>query len=533
MTTLTGTWALVRLSIRRDRVRLIVWIAGFVVVTAVSAASLRDLYPTQAAIDAYVHLFGGNPALVAFGGPGYGFDRPNIGVVLVNETQLWGAIAIALMNVFLVNRSTRAEEDAERTDLIRSLPVGRHAPAVAATLVVTAANLLVGTLCATAFVSLGYATVGSIALAGSFVAVGMVFTGLTVVTAEVAGSGRATIGIGSVGVIVAFVLRAVGDIGDNALRWLSPIGWAQGVRPFAGEHWWTLALCAVVAIVLVATSFQLSDRRDLGAGLIHTRPGHRVGSRSLSTSLGLAWRLQRGATLGWLIAMFLTGAVFGSIATDVDTMISQNPQLADVFAQLHSGSVTDSFFATTMMMLGLLASGYSISAMLVPRAEEHAGRAENLLAAPLSRRRWLTGHLLVAVFGSIAVVAAGGLGVAVAYAIAADDAGEIPRLVGASLVTVPAVLVLLGGAAALYGLAPRAALVAWAPLVAAALVGFLGELLRIPEWARRLSPFERLPRAPAEALSLLPIGIVTTLAVVLVVAGFVGLVHRDISTTSS
>ena len=40
--------------------------------------------------------------------------RGEIGVILVNETQLWGMVVVALMSIFMVNRQTRAEEERER-----------------------------------------------------------------------------------------------------------------------------------------------------------------------------------------------------------------------------------------------------------------------------------------------------------------------------------------------------------------------------------------------------------------------------------
>ena len=140
-TTLTGVGRLIRFVLRRDRIRLSVWLVGLGAFIVISAASLPPVYPDQAAIDTYVRLFGDNPALIAFAGPGYGFDDPNIGVILVNETQLWGCIGVALMSIFLLNRHTRAEEDDERTDLLRSNVVGRHAPSAAAVAVVSACLL--------------------------------------------------------------------------------------------------------------------------------------------------------------------------------------------------------------------------------------------------------------------------------------------------------------------------------------------------------------------------------------------------------
>ncbi|MPY96132.1 MAG: hypothetical protein GEV08_24635 [Acidimicrobiia bacterium] len=248
MTTLTGLGRLVTLTLRRDRLRLPLWVAAVTGLVLVSAASLLSVYPDQAAVEDYVALVGDNPALVAFSGPGYGFDEPNIGVVLVNETQVFGCLGIALMSIFLVNRHTRAEEESERAELLRANVVGRHALPAAAVVVIGAANVVIGLLSTAGFAALGYPKAGSFALAGSFVVTGLVFAGVTAVAAQVMSSSRATLGLASAALAVAFTLRAIGDIGDNALRWASPIGWAQGARAFAGEQWWALGLCVFAAL---------------------------------------------------------------------------------------------------------------------------------------------------------------------------------------------------------------------------------------------------------------------------------------------
>ena len=56
---------------------------------------------------------------------------------------------------------------------------------------------------------------------------------------------------------LAFLLQGVGNMlgtaDMEALRvesawptWLSPIGWAQQMRPFGGNHWWPLLLFALL-----------------------------------------------------------------------------------------------------------------------------------------------------------------------------------------------------------------------------------------------------------------------------------------------
>lgn len=82
--------------------------------------------------------------------------------------------------------------------------------------------------------------------------IGLVFTAVTAVAAQVASGSRAALGLASGVLGTAFVLRALGDIAESWLRWLSPIGWAQGVRAYADERWWTLGLSLLFAAALVA-----------------------------------------------------------------------------------------------------------------------------------------------------------------------------------------------------------------------------------------------------------------------------------------
>lgn len=529
--TLTGLGHLARLVLRRDRVRLLVWVVAVVGVVLVSAASLRPLYDDPASQQQYVALAGGNPALKAFGGPGSGFDDPNLGVILVNEVQLWAGATIALMAVFLLTRHTRAEEDSDRADVVRSGAVGRHAPLAAASLVVSSVIVVLSVACGVGFVALGYATTGSVALAASLAAIGLVFVGVAAVAAQVASSARAAIGASCAALGAMFVLRAIGDAGRGWPRWLSPLGWAQSGRPFAGERWWPLVLCVVLALALIVLAQWLASHRDLGSGLIADRGGPARASSWLTRPVGLVLRLQRGALTGWVVGLLVFGGLYGSIGDEVGDFIDDNPVYADLVAQAQGASVTDAFFATALAMLALFSSGFAISATLRLLTEERAGRADVLLASPLSRTRWAASHLVVAIIGSTVIVVAGGVGTGVAYALVADDPDQVARIVGGALVTVPGVLVFVGLAMVLIGFWPRAALGAWGALAVVAVIAFFGELLRLPHWVRDLSPFTHLPALPAQDMAWLPVLAVSTVAGALLAAGLWGLGRRDIASS--
>lgn len=528
MPSLDGTVAVIRLILRRDRVRLTTWMLALTGVVLGSAAALVPLYPDQPSIERYVTLFGDNPAVVAFAGPGHGFDDPNIGVILVNEVQLLACIGIALMAVFLVNRHTRAEEDAGRTELLRSNVVGRHASIAAILGVVAAAVVVLAVLCAVGFVVLGFGATGSIALAASFAGCGLAFAGLTASLAQLAGSGRTTLGLAIASLGVAFATRAIGDITQSWLRWFSPIGWAQAVRAYADERWWPVGLCLGAAILSVVAAFWLATRRDLGAGLLQPRLGPARAGRWARRPVGIVARMQRATIAAWMVGLTSIGAVYGSIGRDVEQIAEDNEAFADLIASIDGAAPTDAFLTTATAIQALLAAGFAISAVLRIRTEEVRGRAEPILAGPVSRSRWAWSHLVVAATGTVLVIAAGGVGLGTGYAAVSGDLKQIPRLTGAALAAVPAVLVLVGVALALFGLSPRLAPAAWALLGVVIAVELLGELLGLPTWTRTISPLDHAPALPVERLHLLPLAGLTMTAVLAASVGIVRFRSRDI-----
>lgn len=523
---LRGTGRLVRLGLRLDRVRLPIWIAGIAALVLVSAASVMGLYPDPADIAGYVALIDDNPTMVVVNGPGLGFDDPNIGVVMVNETLIWGVITVALMALFLLVRHTRTEEETERAELVRSRVVGRHAPLAAALLLVGGSVLAAGTVCLVGLLAIGFAPGGSIAFCAAVVAVGWVFAALTAVAAQVVTTARAALGLGAAAIGLSYGLRAAGDLGDNLLGWLSPLGWAHRVRPFAGERWWVLGLAVVVAAALLALAVAIEGRRDLGGGLVQQRPGRATARR---TGIGvLALRLQRGSVIGWSVGLFLLGVVYGAVGRDIERIFEDNPDMEEFMEQMQGASITDSYLAYTLLLGAILTAAFAVASTLRIRGEESAGRAESLLAGAVSRTRWAGSHLAMALGGAAVVLVASGLGTGIGLAVAIDDPEQVPRLVAASLAHWPAVTVLVGAAMLLVGALPRLTALVWALVAWIVVVGLFADLLSLPEWTRRLSPLEHSPRPPADALTNPAQAVLLALAVALVAAGLGALRRRDV-----
>ena len=427
-------------------------IVGLIVVTA---ASITGLYQTPAELETYGRLVRGNSALIVQSGPGYGLDNPTTGAVMMNEVAIWTIIGVSLMSVFMTIRHTRTEEESERAELIRAAPVGRHAPLGAALIGVAIADAMVATGSALALVAYGLPLAGSIAFGLTILGAGMVFAGVAAVAAQVASGSRAALALGGVVFGLSFVLRAIGDVGNGLLSWASPIGWAQAIRAYADERWWVLALPVLATAGLVVAAVALANRRDFGAGLVPQRLGPAAAGSRLASPFGLAVRLQRASVIGWAIGVGLIAFFYGIVADQAESMIQENPDLADFFAQLAGASITDAFLSTSVLILALMATGFTVSSVLRLRSEELAGRTDALLATAVTRRRLALGHLTVAVIGTVGIMLITGASLGLGFAIVSGDASQIGRLVAAAMVMVPAMLVIAGATLALYALAPR------------------------------------------------------------------------------
>ncbi|MDQ3793874.1 MAG: ABC transporter permease, partial [Actinomycetota bacterium] len=426
-------------------------------------------------------------------------------------------------------------EEAGRRELLGATVVGRQAPLFAALIVVFGANLTLGALAAVGLVAYGLPAAGSVAFGLSWAVFGWVFAAVAAVAAQATEGARAARGISITVLGLCFLLRVVGDVGkkdgSSWISWLSPFGWGQRLRPFADERWWVFALFLELIVVLTFAALALSARRDLGSGLLLPRLGPAIASPWLRSPLALAWRLQRGSMFAWTFGFGVVGAILGSIAQGGVEVIQDNPQLRVVAERLGGSSgLADAYFAAVMALLGLVASGYAVGVVLRLRSEEATGRAEPVLAAPVSRLRWVGSHLTFAVLGPGVVLGAAGLAAGIAYGLSVDEVGrELPRVLGAAVAQLPAVWILAGIVAALFGVLPRlAAPVGWGTLAACALLEEFGRPLRLSECILDLSPFAHLPMLPGGDASAAPLVWLVLMAAALAVAGLLAFRRRDV-----
>lgn len=539
--TFAGTGRLLRLALRRDRIVLPVWIVAIAGLAWAVIASYQVTVTTEADRISTAMFSASNPMTRVFDGPASGTDLGAMALV-----EGWKVLAIlgALMSAQAVVRHTRAEEETGRAELLGSAVVGRHARLTAALLLAFGANVVLGVAAAVAIAApSGFGWSGALAEGMAAAGIGWVFAGIAAIGAQVFSTARGANAVAAGALGAAFLLRAVGDLtgevtdggvalASNWPSWLSPYGWGQQVRPYYQDNWWIAGLFVAAAAALVAVAFALTNRRDVGSGMVPVRPGPAHAPRGLLSPFGLAWRLQRGTLLVWLVGLGIFGGVFGSLGDEVADFMLDNEAMRELLEALAPGAdVVEIYYTFVMAIIGVAAGGYVVQALLRMRAEEVSGRVEPLLATATGRHRWLAGHVLIAGCGTALVLLVAGLASGLSYGAASSRwADGIADVTAAAAVQIPAALALGGFVLAVFGLLPRwAGPITWFALAVALVMGQLGALFELPQWLLNVSPFTHVPPVPAEAFAPTPMVWLSLVALGLGALGFAAFRRRDLA----
>src|SRR4029079_14190297 len=111
---------------------------------------------------------------------------------------------------------------------------------------------------------------------------------------QLASSRRQANALGAAVLGVVWILRLVADSDTSrgALRWATPLGWIEELRPLTDPRPWVLVPVLALAGSCVVLTLVLAGRRDTVAGVVAGRRPIRDRTRLLTGPLGLAVRLE-------------------------------------------------------------------------------------------------------------------------------------------------------------------------------------------------------------------------------------------------
>jgi ABC-2 type transport system permease protein len=526
---MSASSAVARRAFADGRTRTAAFALLFAFAAAAQVVGYRSTYPTHADRVAFARTFGGNGAIRLFYGVPHdlltvgGYAGWRVGGFMSLFAAVWGILAAV--------RAFRTEEDSGRLELILAAPVAPRRVVMAS---LAAIAIGAGALWLATFIALAASRLplgGSAYLALTVTSPIPVFVGVGALASQVAPNRRLALGLSLAAMAIAFAVRVIADTvsGLGWLRWTTPLGWVEELRPFAHPHPWVMVLPVCSGLVLLLPVAAIAARRDVGAGMIHLSDTGEPRFALLSSPILQALRSELGALAAWAAGIGALALTMGIISHSFSSGLSAS--LRQRLEQVGGGSlVTPSgvlgfYFLFFALVIALFASAQVVAA----GREEAEQRLETLLALPSGRRAWLVGRIVLAMAGALGLALTAA---ALAWAGAASQHANVAlvRMLEAGVNCLPAVFLFLGLAALGFAALPRAtSLIAYGVVVAAFLWELIGAVLGAPHWTLGLSPFHHIALVPVQPFRAAAACAMLAIAVTAAVVALILFERRDLS----
>ncbi len=486
-------------ALRDARVRTIAFGYLFALYAYIQPVGYRHAYPTISDRLGFARSFADNKAIRLF----YGEPHDLLTVSGYAAWRVGGTLAIvaAVFGLLAAVRALRTEEDAGRMELVLAGVLGRRTAYLSAMAAIAAGILILWLAELAGFVAGGLPVGGSAYLALATASVVPVCVGIGAVASQLAPTRRIALELGGAVVGLLFLLRVIADTSSGAgwLRWATPLGWAEELRPFSGAHPLVLVLPVAASVLLLAAAARIAAGRDVGTGVVPTRDTAEPNLRLLSSPTAQALRSERASLFVWLISIGAFALILGMISSSISSAgISKSVQ--QEIAKLGSGSIVTptGYLAFVFIFFILVVSLFVCAQISGARREEAEERLETLLAQPVGRGAWLGGRLLLATGASVTISVAAGL---LTWVGAASQGLHISlaQTLEAGANCLPTALLFLGIAALAYAIVPRASAgIAYGLVTVAFLWQLVGSLLGVPKWLVEVTPFEHVGLVPVQ-----------------------------------
>ena len=514
----------------------VVWGCVFGLYVSSSALGYAATYKTVAQRAALAKTFGSNPGMNAIIGPAHQIQT----VAGFTAWRSLGVLSIvgAVWGLLTATRLLRGEEESGRWELLLAGHTTRRRAAAQALLGLAGGLFTLWVIPAIVSVMVGRSSkvdidaTAALYLALALVSSAAVFLAIGALASQLAPTRRQAAAYAATLLGVSYALRMAADSGTGLswLRWATPLGWVEELRPLASPR--PLFLLPIVSLVIAlgAIAVHLAGTRDLGASTIPDRATATPHTRLLSGATGLAVRLTRGVAIGWGVSIALLSLMMGLIAESVGKVLSTATGEQQTFSRLgFRGSGAEEYLGITFLVVALLVGFIAAGQLSAARSEEAEGRLDHLLIQPLSRARWLYGRLAITLGCLLAAGVIAGVSTWVGSARQNSGIG-FATLLNAGANVVPASVLLLGLGTLTLGVRPRAtSAVTYGLLAWSFLVELIGGIVNASHWLLDTSLFHQMAAAPAIAPNWHSGGAMVAIGLAAGVVGGIAFRRRDLA----
>lgn len=523
--------ALFKLYLKRDWRKIIIWILGLGLFSGGFVPAFVEIGKGQGLLGMYETLK--NPAMISMVGPTpvESASDYTLGAMYAHEMLIFCGLFAMIMTILHVVSHTRKEEDHGLTELVRSFQVGRQANSFAVLSEIVLVNVVLALVISGIMASFGVDTIdikGSFLFGASIGMAGILGGVIALALAQImpTSSGATGSSLGIVGLL--YILRAGTDVSNVDLSMVNPMGWTYLTYPFTNNNWIPMIFAVVFCIIVVIIAFALEGSRDMGGGYLPVREGREYAKKSLLSVPGLLIKINKGVIISWLIAFIIMGAAYGSLYGDMQTFLSSNDMMKQMFT-LTGFSIEESFTGTIMMVMIGLVSVLPIAIVNKLHAEEVRLHFSQLYATKVTRAQFYwTSVILAIIIGIVGILlASGGLGGAAISTMGDNPPMNMEDFFAAGYNFLPSVLFFIGLSSLALGWIPRLGKAIYAYLGYSFALNYFGGILDLPEWFSKTAIQSWIPRMPVDPFDGTIFITMTAISIVLMVLGYIGYCRRD------
>jgi len=532
------TWFLTRFSLKRDWLKLVLWSVTLIVLFGAVAAKFTDIYSSQSSIDEIVKTLK-SPSMVSLFGKLSGSAPYTTADVFAGEMTVFMAMMAAIMNFSIIIKNTRGEEDSGLLEIIQSHSVGKLSNLASSLIELFIVNLLIGL-----FYSIGLQvanlsgtdTNGNFLLGLGLGASGFMFAAIAAFLAQLVDNSRSATILSYIVFGIMYIARMSTDVSNPKTTWFVPFGWVEKFSTYQENNWLPVFLMLGLSLILCVAALWVNNHRDIGSGIIATKPGRAKASVFLRGPLSLFWRLNRTSIIVWVVGLMILGFTYGSIFNTIGDILKTNPTMATLFGAgaIHKANILiiKHFVAILMIVFGVLALFPGIQIINYLKTGEAKGYLELIHSKPVSRNYLFTSVLVLGILTSLAALFAGMLGLQLGGASVMKHPIELSVFIKAFYAYISPVLVILGLSACIVGWLPKISSFGYLYAGFALFVGYFGKLIDLPKWVGKLTPFGYIPNVPVNKLDAGTMWWQIGIAVLLIIIGYIGYHVRDLKSAN-
>jgi ABC-2 type transport system permease protein len=526
-----------QLACRRVSRGALIWGGVFALIIVSSVYAFEATYGTPAERATLLRGVGENVGVRALFGPAWAIDT-SAGFLAWRTLGLLPLVA-GIWGLLVATRLLRGEEESGRWAMIICAPI-RRSRATLATLVGIGSACLV-LFSVSAVTLLAVAAAGTIpAGEGLWLALALciaapAFASVGALTAQLAATRREAAALAGVIFTLAFVVRAAADGSSAArLRWATPLGWIEEMRPLTGARPAALLPLLVWTAAFTAAAVWISGRRDEGASLIAHSDERTPRHILISSACAFSLRESLNGLIGWGVGLALTAFLFGALSSSIARLARESAGLREHIEGTTRARIDISsahgYLAIVFIFFAVALALYAETHLAAARDEEASGRLDTLLSKPLGRRRWLAGRLIVAAGSCVTLAAVTALAAWAGGVIVGASVGMV-GMAQAAVNTLPVVALFMCVGALAFAVVPRHTSAAgFGAVTLAYLWEQTGALVNAPEAVLAVSPFHWLALAPSQPIDRLASLTMLAIAAVLLAVAFEWFRRRDLVT---